>query len=197
MKDHIRAAIIPLIFLGSFLFLEPFRDTPIAVLFLAVPYCIIAGLALLIVWRKKKRSKEEYEKPVFRGNLFLTVLWRGDWIKTDDPRKRTLTLILARMGIPVVFYGSAAFLFLRDLTGDPLTIFLVWLTLGFGFSAWSILRNTIKEERERQTAHLHDSGQDSESEYERRKKQLDGFLEAGLIDHKEYVAQLERRKTNY
>ena len=37
----------------------------------------------------------------------------------------------------------------------------------------------------------------AESGYMHWKKQLDGFLAAGLIDRKEYMALLERRKDNY
>ena len=36
-----------------------------------------------------------------------------------------------------------------------------------------------------------------ENEFLHWKKQLDGFLAAGLIDRKEYNALLERRKTSY
>lgn len=48
--------------------------------------------------------------------------------------------------------------------------------------------------------HSHDRIQGytgGENEYEHWKKQLDGFLAAGIIDRKEYQALLERRKTSY
>lgn len=48
--------------------------------------------------------------------------------------------------------------------------------------------------------HSHDRIQGytgSEDGYEHWKKQLDGFLAAGLIDRKEYMALLERRRDSY
>ena len=159
---------------------------------LVVKILLIACALMTLVWflmvylvgRKESRQPRP-EVPGLFG-----WLWRGDWITTKDRKKKKLILLLGRLSVPTAFFAFAAWKVFGNGGFDNLESLLLfgsWVVIGFAMFATEIIRDYRAERREKAAA--------GDPKKEKRLRQLDEWLESGLIDREEYNKRMDKEES--
>ena len=118
------------------------------------------------------------------------ALWRGDWIRTEDPKKRTRLLFLARLAPPAALVGFAAFRILSDGVDLEGTLVLAAMLLSLLFAVAMEIVRDLRAETEKQTRRTDlpkpEEPPREENAEEKRLRQIKEWLEIGLSDRAEY-----------
>ena len=154
----------------------------------AVQCILVIGAVLTPIWLLMGIAAEKKGQAAPSG--LFGALWRGDWIRTVDPRKRRCLLFLARLALPAAFVGLIAARFLSDGMDLEATLVLTALLLSLLFAvAMEIVRDLRAQEdntMRRTESPKPEEPPREESAKEKRLRQIGEWLEIGLIDRAEY-----------
>ncbi len=126
-------------------------------------------------------GKERPDPPAPPPPGILGEFWTGEWIATEDPKKKRILLLLARLSLPAAFFVFAGLMFFSgSMSLEAALLFFVWVLVGFGLCGYEIVKE-LRAEKERKNRPA-----------EKRPRQLDEWREIGLIDRAEYFKLKEQ-----
>ena len=153
-----------------------------------------AGFSLLwvllfLLGAALRGGKERPDPPAPPPPGILGEFWTGEWIATENPKKKKVILLLARLSLPAAFFVFAGLMFFSDsMSLESALIFFVWVLVGFGLAAREIVRDLrVEKERRDRPAREPTAAPQPPSPSEKRLRQLDEWRELGLIDRAEYL----------
>ncbi len=127
-------------------------------------------------------AKKGSEAPTAGG---LAPLWRGDWIRTEDPKKKKAILLTARLALPALFLGFAARMMLSGGMDTENTLMLAAFLLSALLGASAEIVRDFREEM-KSPPRAPTAAPPPLSAAEKRLRQIDEWLEIGLIDRAEH-----------
>ena len=156
----------------------------------AVKAILAIGALLTPIWMLMLSAAADKGQAAPSG--VLGALWQGDWIRTQDPKKKRRLFFLARLAIPAAFVAFVAVRMGGGMNLEATLILTVWLLSILFAAAMEIRRDLRAEEAKQPPAPRQSAAPVPQSAREKRLRQLDEWLELGLIDRNEYLTMKKK-----